>query len=153
MSKVPLKRHIALQAVSREHHHTLLFCWKIREGLRKEIATKRIKLYADWFWTNYLQAHFEHEEQYILPLLDEKNPLYQQTINEHNTIQDLFLTNTNDLKESLAQIDTAIVAHIRFEERKLFAFIQEHANEEDLQSLAANHHDAIIDNWEDEFWR
>jgi len=43
MKTVPIKRSIALQPLSREHHHGLLLCWKIRTGLKKGIDIDRIK--------------------------------------------------------------------------------------------------------------
>lgn len=153
MHKTPIKRHIALQAVSREHHHTLLFCWKINEGLRKDVATNRIKMYVDWFWTNFIQTHFTYEEQFILPLLDNNHHLYQQTLNDHHTIKVLCTTNTTNEKEQLVQIATTVTEHIRFEERNLFAYIQEQVDEVKLNQLLNNEPHVVVDNWEDEFWR
>jgi hypothetical protein len=46
----PLKRHAALQPLSREHHHGLLLGWKIRTGLSNGAPLERIKAYADWFF-------------------------------------------------------------------------------------------------------
>ena len=61
----PVKRSISLTPISREHHHGLLLSWKIREGLKKKLAPKRIKRYTDWFWECHLQSHFDFEEKYI----------------------------------------------------------------------------------------
>ena len=73
MGRPPIKRHNALQGVSREHHHGLLLCWKIRTGLSKNIPLERIKVYVDWFYTNYLVPHFELEETYMVKsLLDDE---------------------------------------------------------------------------------
>ena len=68
MDRPPIKRHSALQGVSREHHHGLLLCWKIRTGVSKNIPLERIKMYADWFYATYLVPHFELEETHIFPL-------------------------------------------------------------------------------------
>src|SRR5690606_3210653 len=64
MAHTPIKRHKALQGVSREHHHGLLLCWKIRTGLAKNISPDRIKTYVDWFFDVYLRPHFELEENH-----------------------------------------------------------------------------------------
>ena len=42
---MPIKRSEFLKPISREHHHGLLLCWKIRAGLKKGIEPERIKLY------------------------------------------------------------------------------------------------------------
>jgi hypothetical protein len=67
MKIAPIKRDKALQEVSREHHHGLLLCWKIRKGFSKGIEPERIKRYADWFYKTHLISHFEVEENTFSP--------------------------------------------------------------------------------------
>ena len=64
MKVKPIKRHKAIQPLSREHHQGLLLSWKIRTGLSKGVSTDRIKTYADWFYKTYLIPHFEEEEKH-----------------------------------------------------------------------------------------
>ena len=59
MKNIPIKRHKALQPLSRDHHHGLLLSGKIRAGFSKNIEPLRIKNYADWFFKNHLIPHFE----------------------------------------------------------------------------------------------
>jgi len=40
----PIKRHVALQPVSREHHYGLLLSWKIRDSLLLPTEWKEIFL-------------------------------------------------------------------------------------------------------------
>ena len=75
MTPKPLKRHKALQPLSREHHHGLLLSWKIRNGFNKNIDPKRMKIYADWFFETHLTPHFEMEENYIFSILESDNEL------------------------------------------------------------------------------
>ena len=42
MKSKPIKRHKALQPLSRDHHHGLLLSWKIRAGFSKNIEPNRI---------------------------------------------------------------------------------------------------------------
>lgn len=42
MSK-SIKRTKALQPLSRDHHHGLLLCWKIRQGIKLNVEPERIK--------------------------------------------------------------------------------------------------------------
>jgi len=39
----PIKRNEALKPLSRDHHHGLLLCWKIRQGIKLNIEPERIK--------------------------------------------------------------------------------------------------------------
>ena len=59
----PIKRHISLQPLSRQHHDGLLLRWKLKKGLQKEIKLERLKAYVDWFWSSHLKSHFEFEEK------------------------------------------------------------------------------------------
>tara|TARA_R110002124_G_scaffold70343_1_gene188962 strand:- start:506 stop:970 length:465 start_codon:yes stop_codon:yes gene_type:complete len=148
----PLKRAPELQPLSHDHHHGLLLCWKIRTGLKKEVPLERIKLYTDWFFENHLKPHFELEEKYIFTILGNDNTLIQQALSEHSRLKDLFNA-TTDLKENLSLIDKELEAHIRFEERVLFADIQKEASAEQLVKIEEIHSKSpFIENDEGTFW-
>lgn len=147
----PIKRHQSLQPVSREHHHGLLLSWKIREGLQKQIAVERIKKYADWFWENHLQAHFEFEEKYMFPILGPNHKLVKRALREHRRLKRLFTT-PDKIEQNLSLIEEELVAHIRFEERILFQEIQALASEEALKMIEQVHSKSIEGEWGDEFW-
>lgn len=150
---MPIKRSEFLKPISREHHHGLLLCWKIRAGLKKGIEPERIKLYLNWFWKNYLNQHFEIEEKYIFPVLGSNHDLVKKALAEHRRLKRLFESSTDILK-NLSMIEEELDAHIRFEERVLFNEIQLIANEEQLQLIELNHNDVeFIDNEIDVFWK
>lgn len=153
MKEKPLKRHKALQPLSREHHHGLLLSWKIRSGFSKSIEIERIKTYADWFFEHQLIPHFELEETHIFPLLDAENELIKRALAEHRRIKRLF-NDTTDIEKSLHKIEEELEQHIRFEERILFPEIQKNASEEEL-ALIEDIHDEVgfEDNITDEFWK
>ena len=149
----PIKRHKALQPLSREHHHGLLLSWKIREGLKRNIETDRIQKYAAWFFKHQLLPHFEMEEEHVFPLLGNDHEFVQQALTEHRRLKELFRS-TDKTEEHLRRIEEDLVGHIRFEERVLFNEIQDVATESQLQLLE----DILQDNpvcepWEDEFWK
>ncbi len=153
MTSKPLKRHKALQPLSREHHHGLLLSWKIRNGFNKNIEVERIKKYADWFFNNHLIPHFDLEEAHIFPLLDADNELVKRALAEHRRLKRLF-TIENEVEKSLSIIEEELEQHIRFEERILFPEIQKFASEADLQMIELIHQEEkFIDNLEDEFWK
>lgn len=152
MSK-PIKRHDALKPLSRDHHHALLLCWKIREGFRRGIHPDRIKRYADWFWKNHLAAHFAVEEHHIFTILGTNNELVKKALAEHRRLKRLFENGSEHIK-NLGSIEEELEQHIRFEERTLFNEIQQIATPEQLIKIEEHHNEAeFCDNSEDEFWK
>lgn len=147
----PIKRNSSIVPISREHHHGLLLSWKIREGLRKNIAPERIKKYTDWFWTAHLEPHFNFEEKFMFPILGEEHALVKRALQEHINIKNLFFL-TDHIKENLLLIEQDLKDHIRFEERILFSEIEKVASEAALKMIEDEHSKIIVEEWEDEFW-
>lgn len=153
MKTQPIKRNKWLQPLSREHHHSLLLCWKIRTGFSKGIEVERMKKYADWFFKNHIQPHFEVEEKYIFPVLGNENELVKKALSEHRRLTRLF-ENRDEIEKSLSLIEEELESHIRFEERVLFNEIQQIATEEQLKRITAMHiEEPFQENTQDEFWR
>lgn len=151
--KKPIKRIEQLKALSREHHHGLLLSWKIREGIKRNVETERIKKYADWFWNNHLQQHFEIEEKLLFPILGNQNELVKQALAEHRRLKRLF-EDKSDIQKSVSLIEEELEKHIRFEERILFNKIQEVATDEQLEQIQLHHSDGKLDdNLTDPFWK
>lgn len=152
MDKEPIKRHTALKPLSREHHHGLLLCWKIRAGIKKEIEALRIWSYVSWFYDNHLAQHFETEEKHIYPVLGSDNEFIKKAVSEHRKIEHLIQEATKSYK-NLNLIAEILENHIRVEERSLFSEIQAIATEEQLQMINSQHTEAkFIDNLNDPFW-
>ncbi len=148
----PIKRHEALQPWSREHHQGLLLSWKIKKGFSLNINPQRIKDYCDWFWKTHLLPHFESEENYLFPILDEENHLVERALEEHGLLRIMFEQKEADT-DTLSQIESLLNDHIRFEERVLFKAIQEVATLEELQLLEDVHKEGVsCEVWTDEFW-
>lgn len=153
MKNKPIKRHKGLQPLSREHHHTLLLCWKIRTGFAKGISTERMKKYADWFFDNHIQPHFKDEEAFIFPTLGPDHELIKKAIAEHRRLSRLF-QEREEIARSLSLIEEELESHIRFEERVLFGEIQKVASEGQLEAISQLHTETeFIDNTRDEFWK
>lgn len=153
MSQKPMKRHKALQPLSREHHHGLLLSWKIRAGFSKNIEPARMKVYAEWFFKSHLISHFNKEEEHVFSILEKGNELVNRALAEHENLKKLF-TEKDDVKNTLSNIEKALDAHIRFEERVLFPEIQKVATEAELEQIGKIHHEEdFVDNLDDEFWK
>ena len=149
----PIKRDPAIQPLSRDHHHGLLLCWKIRIGFSKGVSPERIKTYAEWFYKKHLTGHFEIEEKYVFPVLGNENELVKQALSEHMLLEKLFTDNT-DAVGSLKKISTELEKHIRFEERALFNEIQNAASAEELDIIKKHHSDKkFIEELKDVFWK
>lgn len=149
---IPVKRHEALKNLSREHHQGLLLCWHIKEGLKKKVDPLRIRSYADFVWENHLKMHFETEEKFLFPILEEENELIKRAQYEHRKLESLFNSEGQILK-ILEHIKEELEAHIRFEERVLFNLIQEKATEDQLRVLEVNSPGSSCIIWDDEFWK
>lgn len=150
----PLKRHEALKPLSKDHHHGLLLCWKIREGRKKNVATDRIKAYTDYFFSSQLRPHFKFEEEEIFVLLGKDHPMVKKAIRDHIHLENLFKENSN-IDRSLSEIEKELENHIRFEERVLFNEIQKETEDSRLEELK-NKEEAFKtpdpDDWSDKFW-
>ena len=153
----PLKRHEALVSYSREHHHGLLLVWKLRTGQKKGVTVERMAAYILFHYETELKGHFEDEEFFLLPRLPKYHPFRQRLIQDHFLLHEL-VEEIKHLKSDLGlQISfaDALEKHIRFEERKLFQFLQEHLNEDELRELASIERNAPTcrhDDWNDVFW-
>lgn len=150
----PIKRSPQLAPLSREHHEGLLFAWKIRQGISKNIETSRLSAFVNWFWQQHLYAHFNKEEAALPAVLSSQHPFIQQMFQEHAEIKKLLeeAAHYEDLKkfEMLAQ---KLTAHIRFEERQLFGEIEKAATPVQLEVLSEQLQDEKNNTvWEDEFW-
>ncbi len=150
---MPIKRDKSIQPFSRDHHHTLLLCWKIRAGISKGIEASRMKKYTDWFFKEHVRPHFELEEKHLFPVLDENHKLVKKALAEHRRLTRLF-ADERAIERSLSLLEEELDAHVRFEERILFNEIQQAATEEQLKLINEKHvEEKFVDNTEDEFWK
>ena len=157
MENKPIKRNEHIKKLSKDHHSGLLFCWKIRQGIKHEVATERIKKYAGYFWSNHLAEYFKEEEVILFsPLKDE---LVQKAIDDHKQIKhqldELLDGSTADPKTGLAQLANLIDDHIRYEERELFPHLEKVLSEKQLEEIGRKldaQPSPLTDDFEDQFW-
>lgn len=153
MENKPIKRDKNIQPLSRDHHHTLLLCWKIRQGFAKGIDPDRMKTYTDWFFESHVLPHFKIEEEYLFPILGKEDALVKKALAEHRRLEKLF-KDEEDVENSLHLIEEELNLHVRFEERELFNRIQEVATEKQLELIKQHHKDEKFqDNSSDQFWK
>lgn len=149
---MPLKRQEALVQLSREHHFALLLCWKIKEGIKKNVASARIFSYVDWFYKNHLKPHFEVEEQTLFPVLGSSHSLIIEALNQHSQLIHWFEKSERN-SDTLISISQKLDEHVRFEERQVFEEIQKNATQQLLAEILQNNpHHEFVENNEDKFW-
>lgn len=157
MKNKPVKRSKYIIALSRDHHAGLLSCWKIKEGLRKNIPLDKILKYINFFWAEHLKEHFREEEVLLFNRLDDE--LSRQAKSEHlMLVRRLHRLNHDEPENTSAYLLFAelLAKHIRFEERALFPHLEASLPESTLRSigtfLTAKHPAVFVDNYPDEFW-
>lgn len=159
MSKGPIKRDENIVSLSREHHFSLLFGWKIKNGFKFGIDAERINKYALHFWENNLVTHFKQEEETLFAVA--KDVLVDRALDEHRQIRAEIAILKNpaskeELKIHLEEIADLVTDHVRFEERELFPHLEKILTAEQLKSIG---HDLsemldepLQDDYEDQFW-
>lgn len=150
-----MKRHESIAVLSREHHFGLLFCWKIRQGIKKNISAERMRPYVSYFWKNQLQHHFEEEETVLFANMRDDAQV-KQAKTEHTQISQLvkaIVESQNGSIESLQQLADMLDNHIRFEERILFPHIEQTLTALQLSELGKQLSPTVEkDEYADEFW-
>lgn len=154
----PIKRSEHIIQLSREHHFSLLFCWKVKKGVKKEVEPNRIIKYVLYFWKKHLLPHFS-EEDILFEHVDD--PLVQRAYAEHhelNAILESLSTATTEEKAILIpKIADLVDNHVRFEERELFPHLEEAIPESQLaiigKKLLEAQPEPLQDDYEDEFWK
>ncbi len=153
----PIKRSEYIAALSRDHHAGLLFCWKIKEGLRKNVPLSKILNYINFFWDGHLKEHFREEEVLLFNRPDDE--LSRRGKSEHLMIEErICYLNHNGSETADAYLTFAelLTKHIRFEERTLFPHLEATLPLSVLKQvgnfLSSEHPATFIDNYPDEFW-
>ncbi len=130
-----MKRVDALIPLSHEHHAGLVISNRInrlKSDAEAEIKdywlAKREIIKADMI------AHFEKEERYLLPLMSASNAVFsERLLQEHKA---LLACLESDSATSAIQFAEQLKAHIRFEERELFPWLEKHISSEMLAGIS-----------------
>jgi hemerythrin-like domain-containing protein len=157
MENKPIKRNINMVELSKDHHAGLLFCWKVKEGLKRNIELYRIREYVNYFWQNHLKTHFREEESLLFNRIDDA--LSSQGKTEHRVLLErLHRLNYYENEKGSEYLEFAelLTSHIRFEERILFPHLEKVLPQSALASvgeyLISQHPVPFKDDFPDEFW-
>lgn len=157
MRQSPIKRSKHIFKLSKDHHFTLLFSWKIRQGLKNGVETERIKKYVEYFWYHDMQSHFREEDEILFaPAKDDK---VQKAMEDHHQIKEkidsvLKTFDKEDLSRQLLSLADVVDAHVRYEERELFPHLEQTLTEPQLETIGKQleNQPVVHDIYEDEFW-
>ena len=121
-----MKRSPALLELSREHHTALSLSVRIaRMADAESEAALLIRVPA--VFDAELEPHFEEEERSLLPALVAAGELdlVTRTLAEHGVMRNLMTHIRSGDVVSLKLFGQQLAAHVRFEERELFATAQD----------------------------
>lgn len=153
MNSIQRKRNKTLQFLQQEQDHGMKFCWKIRQGFKKEVEPERISKYSHWFFRNNLLPHFSVEEDFIFPLLEVNSPIIKRAVTDHRRLKRLFEDNSN-IERSLSLIEEELEDYFRFEKFKLIYEIQNSVSDRKLDLIMKIHCESLsYEDWGDEFWK
>lgn len=158
MSTQPIKRSRALMPLSREHHFDLLLAWKIRKGLNNGTSHARIAEYIGYMNDHLMESHFKDEEELLFAPLLPGDALCERAMEEHAMIRSLIeKICTRGMEEDRLFLDLAdtLDAHVRFEERELFPYLEEALTRtrlHELEQVIGEAHGDFVDEWGDPFW-
>ncbi len=152
----PIKRSVELQSLSREHHDGLLFVWKLRAGLKRNIAIDKLKAYTTWYWKNHIKQHFYQEEKILVPFFETSDPLVSRMKEEHDYIRELIIAiGKEPVQHDFVLLANLIESHIRFEERELFNYLEINLSAPELKNVQLLIEEKPVscnEEWQDHFW-
>lgn len=156
MKNSPLKRDENLLKLSRDHHAGLLFCWKIRQGVKYHVAVERMIEYIKYFWDHHFSTHFKEEEEFLFAEVRDKE--VQKALDDHQKIKtfvdQVSISGMENEEDVLLELTDTVDDHIRYEERVLFPHLQEKLSDEQLRLIGEQIvEEPLTDNYEDEFWK
>lgn len=154
---MPIKRNKNIVPLSREHHATLLFCWKLKSGIQLGIDPERIQRYVNYFYEHELLPHFKKEEDLLFT--DHQDEMVQKALQDHQSILSKVKEVKNCHGEHCYSVFDELAAlvndHTRYEERTLFPYLESKIPEEELERigkiLEGEDHGAE-ENYNDQFW-
>ena len=145
-----------MQPLSREHHDGLLFAWKIKQGLENRTNLEKLKEYTSWYWRHHIKPHFFQEEKVLVPFMPAGHPMAVQLKKEHDYIRELILNIDHEPdRHDFIRLANLVETHIRFEERELFQYLEQHLSEQELTDIyegLEQHPVSCNEEWKDEFW-
>lgn len=134
-----MKRHDALAALSRDHHHALVVAQRLKRASETTAADARQAFLE--YWRADGQRHFREEEEILLPSYaghsDPDLPVVARVLIDHVRIRRLADEIATDAPPIavLRVLGEQLADHVRREERELFPLIERALPETEMARL------------------
>jgi hemerythrin-like domain-containing protein len=136
-----MKRHPALEALSRDHHQSLVVAQRLRRADDRHAGEAQTAFLE--FWRNEGELHFRLEEELLLPSFavagGAETGAVARVLIEHAEIRlrALQLQGKAASPTQLNELGELLAGHVRLEEHELFPAIEESLDDSELRRLAA----------------
>lgn len=154
-----MKRSEHLEPLSHDHYAGLHVVRRLQSGLEKRAPAEEMEAFVVHFWDTYLVEHFRQEEALLVPALErtEGSELAVQMMGEHRALRRITeaMRAGTSAEDALDRFATVLQAHIRFEEREVFPYLEQHLRPAALQTIGAQLHAEHVDpdlSWPVPFW-
>jgi hemerythrin-like domain-containing protein len=135
-----MKRHPALQTLSRDHHQTLVVAQRLRRAGDHDAGEAQTAFLE--FWRNEGELHFRVEEEVLLPRFaavgGAETAAVARVLIEHAEIRlrAMRLQGGAASAALLKELGELLAVHVRLEERELFPAIEDSLDHRQLRRLA-----------------
>jgi hypothetical protein len=134
-----MKRSDALAPLSRDHHVALEVALRLRRASATDVDAAAARFTT--FWQGTGRRHFEIEEELLLPALPGGEPDWDDAVArvlaEHREVRERAERLQADDLEGARELGELLAGHVRFEERTLFALLEQRLSCDDLAALGA----------------
>lgn len=136
-----MKRIKEMETLSWEHHHGLVVVFRLQKGLQNNADPQTMREYVLKTWDSALAHHFWQEEEILIePLqtMEQGRRLVDKMLQDHEAFRQLIEQlnqNKGNLVDNLTVFASRLNNHIRFEERELFAFVQQNVQKQTLLKI------------------
>lgn len=153
-----MKRSEQLEPLSHDHFEGLLVARRLKGGLAKGASAAEMAAFIVHFWDAHLVNHFRQEEELLVGPLEQTGgaELAARMTAEHRSL----LAHVEVLRGEAAagaveHFAAALPAHIRFEERELFPYLEAQLDPLALERIGARLRAEHVDvdlSWPVAFW-
>lgn len=126
MKNQPIKPSEQLRQLYRDHHFGLLFSWKIKEGIKRNVDPQRLKNYVNFFFQGHLNVHFRDEEVLLFDRFEEAVCIQAKKEHQQLLKQVEKINNAGSVDLDLyLQLTKILNNHIRYEEGVVFPRLEQ----------------------------
>ena len=153
------RRSKHLNALSDDHLNSMRLRKRIRDGIEHKVSTKRIVDYVIFSFERNMKNHLEQEDRLLISLVrtgDHEIKKGKQQQMELINVVNMIRTSTGSSEEVLLRFVDILERNIRFEERRLFPYIERNgypdAFDRAARIITDLHSIKKDEEWQDEFW-